>query len=98
MTPQSHIFKNFGYTFNSVLKQLEDEKAMVKNLITFKKDKSRMFQVLLLDYNYSEDVEVEEAEHVDFKRVEEHLADCGSVFITSKRSQKIAAPRDMRHH
>ena len=48
--------------------------------------------MLLLDNNDSE--EVEEAEHVDFKRVEEHLADGGSVFVTSKRSQKIAAPRD----
>jgi hypothetical protein len=55
-----------------------------------------MYQVLLLDNNESEDVEVEEAEHIDFERVEEHLAHGGSVFITSKSSQKIMASRDKK--
>ena len=69
---------------------------MLKSVITVREDKPRMFQVLLLDNDGSEDVEVEEAEHVDFDRVEEHLAHGGSVFITSKRSQKIMASRDKK--
>jgi hypothetical protein len=52
------------------------------------KNKPRVFQVLLLD-NSSQDVEIQEAEQVDFLRVEKHLAHGGSVFITSKNSQKI---------
>jgi hypothetical protein len=61
-----------------------------------REDNPRMFQVLLLDNNESENVEVEEAEHIDFERVEEHLAHGGSVFITSKSSQKIMASRDKK--
>lgn len=53
-----------------------------------------MFQVLLLGNDDSEDIEVQEAEQVDFAKVEKHLAHGGSVFITSKRSQKIALPRN----
>jgi hypothetical protein len=75
---------------------VEDEKAMLKSLITIREDKPRMFQVLLLDNDESEDVEVEEVEHVDFERVEEHLVHGGSVFITSKRSQKIVASRNKK--
>jgi hypothetical protein len=75
---------------------VEDEKAMLKSVITVREDKPRMFQVLLLDNDESEDVEVEEAEHVDFERIEEHLAHGGSVFITSKCSQKIVASKDKK--
>jgi hypothetical protein len=71
---------------------------MLNSIVTVKEDKPRMFQVLLLDNDESEDVEVEEAEHVDFERVEEHLAHGGSVFITSKRSQKIVASREKKRH
>jgi hypothetical protein len=59
----------------------------VKNFFPLK-NKPRVFQVLLLD-NSSHDVEIQEAEQVDFLRVEEHLAHGGAVFITSKNSQKI---------
>lgn len=66
------------------------------SLIKVKKNKPRVFQVLLLDNDENEEVEVEEAEQVDFSRVEEHLEHGGSVFITSKRSQKITSPRGER--
>lgn len=71
---------------------------MLKSIIAVKQDKPLMFQVLLLDNDKGEDVEVEEAEYVDFERVEEHLSHGGSVFITSKRSQKIAAPKDKKKY
>lgn len=69
---------------------------MLKSIVTVKEDKPRMFQVLLLDNDESDGVEVEESEHVDFERVEGHLAHGGSVFITSKRSQKIGSPKDKK--
>ncbi len=71
---------------------------MLKSLIEIKKEKPRVFQVLLLDNDRSEDVEVQEAEHVDFARIEKYLADGGSVFITSKNSQKVVPPKDKKLH
>ena len=52
-----------------------------------------LFQVLLLHNGKSEDVEVQEAQEVNFFQVKEHLKNGGSVFITSKDSQKIACPK-----
>jgi hypothetical protein len=67
---------------------------MLKSIVTVKKEKARVFQVLLLDNDANEDVEVQESKNVDFARVEEHLAHDGSVFITSRDSQKLVMPRD----
>lgn len=54
-------------------------------------DKSELFQVLLL---HEEDlVEVKEAKNVDFLEVRDHLLMGGSVFITSKASQKLRIPK-----
>ena len=65
----------------------------MKNLLVNKKTKPAVFQVLLLDNGDSEDVEVQEAKQVDFSHVKEHLKNGGSVFITSKGSQKISYPK-----
>jgi len=54
-----------------------------------KKTKPSIFQVLLLDNDQSDDVEVQEAEQVDFCQVKQHLKNGGSVFITSRASQKL---------
>ena len=59
-----------------------------------KRTKPPTFQVLLINNNATEDVEVQEAEHVDFYQVKEHLNNGGSVFITSKNAQKISYPKD----
>ena len=72
-------------------------KNMLKSIVTVKKEKERVFQVLLLDNDANEDVEVQESKCVDFARVEEHLAHGGSVFITSKNSQKLAMPKEKPH-
>jgi hypothetical protein len=58
-----------------------------------KKTKPSLFQVLLLDNDVNEDVEVQEAKQVDFFQVKEHLRNGGSVFITSKGSQKTSYPK-----
>jgi len=66
---------------------------MLKNLTEVKKEKARVFQVLLLNNDASQEVEVQEAENIDFLRVQKHLKHGGSVFITSKRSQKLTLPK-----
>lgn len=48
-----------------------------------------MFQVLLLDNDFNDDVSVTESPEVNFGQVKEHLRNGGSVFITSKETQKI---------
>ena len=65
----------------------------MKNLLVNKKTKPAVFQVLLPDNGDSEDVEVQEAKQVDFSHVKEHLKNGGSVFITTKGSQKISYPK-----
>jgi hypothetical protein len=62
-------------------------------LIANKKAKSPIFQVLLLDNGVNQDVEVQEATQVDFLQVKEHLKNGGSVFITSKDTQKMTYPK-----
>jgi hypothetical protein len=69
---------------------------MLRELLGVKSEKSQMFQVLLLRNDASQEVEVQEAEQVDFLSVQEHLKQGGSVFITSKRSQKIAMHKEKK--
>lgn len=58
-----------------------------------KRTKPSVFQVLLLDNEDSTDVEVQEAKQIDFFQVKEHLKNGGSVFITSKGSEKLSFPK-----
>jgi len=58
-----------------------------------KRTKPPVFQVLLLDNDANDDVEVQEAKQVDFCQVKEHLKNGGSVFITSKGSQRLSYPK-----
>jgi hypothetical protein len=51
--------------------------------------RTQMFQALFLHNNNKRDVEVLEGKQIDFGRVQEHLRKGGSVFITSKKSQKL---------
>ncbi len=65
----------------------------MKTLIANKKTRNPVFQVLLLDNDSNQDVEVQEAQEVNFFQVKEHLKKGGSVFITSKDTQKIIYPK-----
>ena len=60
---------------------------------TKKRVRPSIYQVLLLDNDASLDVEIQEAQQVDFSQVKEHLKHGGSVFITSKNSQKLQFPK-----
>jgi hypothetical protein len=66
---------------------------MLKEILEVKMKKPRVFQVLLLHNDASQEVELQEAEKVDFLRVQDHLKQGGSVFITSKNSQKLNVPK-----
>jgi hypothetical protein len=61
-------------------------------LVELKSEKTRTFQVMLLGNDASSDVEVHEEAEISFPRIQEHLQRGGSVFITSKPSQKIGLP------
>ena len=69
---------------------------MLKGVVEAKKEKVHVFQVLMLNNDASQKVEVQEDEKVDFLRVQEHLQQGGSVFITSKGSQKIVLPKEKK--
>jgi len=60
------------------------------------KSSQPLFQVLLLDNTAELDVTVHESAAVDFCTVKEHLKNGGSVFITSKKHQKITQPKARR--
>ena len=65
----------------------------MKDCIATKKTKTPTFQILLLENDASDYVEVQEADQVDFFQVRKHLKNGGSVFITSKYSQKQLYPK-----
>lgn len=65
----------------------------MNNAYVNKKAKASVFQVLLLDNDENQEVEVQEAGQVDFYQVKEHLKNGGSVFITSKNTQKMPYPK-----
>ena len=62
---------------------------MLRELVELESEKTRTFQVMLLDNDASNKVEVHEEREVSFSRIQEHLQRGGSVFITSKPSQKV---------
>lgn len=66
---------------------------MLSELVEIKREKLQTFQVVFLRNDCSQEVEVHEAEQVDFLKIQEHLKQGESVFITSKNSQKLKAPR-----
>jgi hypothetical protein len=66
---------------------------MLKEIMEINGEKSHTFQVMLLKNDLSDEVEIHETGRVDFLRIHAHLSDGGSVFITSKPSQKQAMPK-----
>ena len=70
---------------------------MLKNVVEEKKEEAPVFQVLFLD-NEGSQVEVQEADEVDFMSVQRHLDRGQSVFITSKSTQKLSTPKKTKPH
>lgn len=62
---------------------------MLKEACQDKRQKQRLFQSLFLSNGKSQKVTVMEDEYIDFGEVQKHLNNGGSVFITSKNSQKL---------
>jgi uncharacterized lipoprotein YajG len=71
------------------------EENRLKNMA--KKNVAPLFQILLLNNDQSNDVTVHETEKVNYSTVKQHLNNGGSVFITSKPSQKIVTPKKYAH-
>jgi hypothetical protein len=67
---------------------LVEAKALKKPFFN-NKNKQPVFQVLLIDNDETEDVQVEEAQKVNYFKVKEHLKQGGSVFITTNNKQKL---------
>ena len=91
MSLQSHIFKKENVQVAFVPEE-KDGKGVLRELIETKCERTSTFQVMLLRNDASKDVEVHEEREVDFSRIHDHLQQGGSVFITSKPSQKIVLP------
>jgi hypothetical protein len=66
---------------------------MLRKMLGIKESKPHKFQVLFLRNDASQEVEVHEVKQVDFLTVQERLENGESVFITSKNSQKLNAPK-----
>lgn len=62
---------------------------MLKEPFEDKRQKQRLFQSLFLSNGRSREVMVLEDAFIDFDEVQKHLDNGGSVFITSKNSQKL---------
>jgi hypothetical protein len=90
----NHIYlRILRYENNIAPEKSEEKKEMLKETLEAKKGNPKTFQVLLLNNDKRQEVEVQDTERIDFFRIDEHLKRGGSVFITSKRSQKIATPK-----
>ncbi len=71
---------------------------MLREIIEMKDEKASTFQVMLLRNDESRQVEVHEEAEVDFSRIQYHLNNGGSVFITSRPSQKISPHLQNKPH
>jgi hypothetical protein len=67
---------------------------MLKETFQDKRQKPRLFQALFLSNDRSREVMVLEDDYIDFEEVQKHLDNGGSIFITSKNSQKLL-PRNL---
>jgi hypothetical protein len=93
---QSHIFKSLNFQiWTSQIWQLEvtnvekGESYVLPKLPHARDGQKLLFKLLFLKDDEDQSVEVEEVEEIDFRRVEKHLAQGESVFITPKRAQKL---------
>lgn len=68
------------------------EKGVLREIIEID-EKALTYQVMLLCNDASRQVEVHETSEVNYSIIQKHLQRGGSVFITSKPSQKITLPK-----
>ena len=64
----------------------------MREMVQIENEKARKFQVMLLCNDASKNVEVHEGGEIDYSIIRTHLQRGGSVFITSKPSQKLPLP------
>jgi hypothetical protein len=66
---------------------------MLREMVQIENENARKFQVMLLCNDASKNVEVHEGREIDYSTIQTHLQHGGSVFITSKPSQKLPLPK-----
>jgi hypothetical protein len=69
---------------------------MLRGLLRSDSEKEYTFQTMLLENDTTKEVDIYESQEVDFCQIKEHLRKGGSVFITSKPSQKLN-PQPINH-
>jgi hypothetical protein len=77
---------------NNILFRFREEKNLLREIIEADNEKICTYQTMLLKNDESREVEVHESKELDFYRIQEHLRQGGSVFITGKPSQKLPMP------
>ena len=83
-----------NHTQECVLETRRCDNTMLREVLETEKTKTQTkYQVLFLSNDHTDEVEVHDVKEVDFQTIQERLAQGESVFITSKRTQKITPPK-----
>ena len=85
----SHIDLKPKYRNSLTVQKARMGRSVLREMEQIENEKARKFQVMLLCNDASKNVEVHEAKEIDYSTIQTHLQRGGSVFITSKPSQKL---------
>ena len=96
LQPDNHIYLKLNQTNLKVVREIGQEKIILQEFLQINNKEKYTYQTMLLENDTSTEVEIHEAKEVDFGRIQEHLRRGGSVFITSKHSQKLPMPNTPR--
>jgi hypothetical protein len=88
----SHIDLKQKWRNSDIVQKARMGRSMLREMVQIENEKARKFQVMLLCNDASKNVEVHEGGEIDYSTIQTHLQRGGSVFITSKPSQKLPIP------
>jgi hypothetical protein len=88
----SHIDLKPKRSNNVIVQKTRKGRSVLREMAQMENEKARKFQVMLLCNDASKNVEVHEGGEIDYSTIQTHLQRGGSVFITSKPSQKLPLP------
>jgi len=88
----SHIDLKPKRSYSVIVQKARKGRIVLREMAQIENEKARKFQVMLLCNDASKNVEVHEGGEIDYSTIQTHLQRGGSVFITSKPSQKLPLP------
>ncbi len=88
----SHIDLKPKRSNSVIVQKTRMGRSVLREMVQIENEKARKFQVMLLCNDASKNVEVHEGGEIDYSTIQTHLQRGGSVFITSKPSQKLPLP------